>query len=182
VSACSEPLAWAELVDYAAGDLSVEDLDRVEEHLMGCAGCTLEAGRVLAVTTAIAALPPPVVSAEDVARMRARGLRVVDNVVTASQRTPVTFGADVDILIHHLTGLDLRDTESVHLTALVESTGQIMGEHPDAPFDRSSGELLIACQRHFVIFPPDVLFEVRARQRSGAEVVTRYAVPHILER
>jgi hypothetical protein len=59
---------------------------------------------------------------------------------------------------------------------------EIMAEYPDAPLDRTAGEVLVACQRHFVIFPPDVVFEVRVREPSGAEVMTRYAVPHVVAR
>ena len=83
---CVRPLGWDELVQYAANDLSSDELDRVEEHLLSCGACTSAAERVVSITNAIAALPPPIITADQLRALRARGLRVVENPVRPSDR------------------------------------------------------------------------------------------------
>ena len=56
---CSAPLAWADLVQYWAGDLEPDATDRVDEHLMGCATCSAQAARVAAVVSALRELILP---------------------------------------------------------------------------------------------------------------------------
>ena len=63
----------------------------------------------------------------------------------------------------------------------VEETGDVLVDEQNAPFDRDSGELLIACQRHFAAFPPNVVAEVWTYAASGAESVARYPIPHVFE-
>jgi hypothetical protein len=60
----------------------------------------------------------------------------------------------------------------------VEETGDILFQAKDAPFDRETGEILIACQRHFSVFPPNIVFDVVTRDASQRETLTVYAVPH----
>ena len=64
----------------------------------------------------------------------------------------------------------------------VEETGELLFEDPSAPFDRDSGEVLIACQRHFAGMPPNIVAEVRMRDALGAEQVARYLIPHVYQR
>src|SRR4029453_8735554 len=61
---CPNPVAWATLVDYWAGELDAEAAAALEEHLFGCADCTTASARVSAVTEALRAALPPVVSRE----------------------------------------------------------------------------------------------------------------------
>ena len=37
---CANPIAWATLVDYWAGDLNDAETAVVDEHLFGCESCT----------------------------------------------------------------------------------------------------------------------------------------------
>ncbi|HEX7668485.1 MAG TPA: hypothetical protein VF395_02825, partial [Polyangiaceae bacterium] len=68
----------------------------------------------------------------------------------------------------------------VRVTVGVESTEDVLMEVPDAPFDVAEG-VLIACQRHFAMMPPDVVFEVRVIEASGAELKATYRIPHVFE-
>jgi hypothetical protein len=54
----------------------------------------------------------------------------------------------------------------------------VLAESPKAPFDRHEG-VLIACQQHFRHLPPDVVFEVRAIEPSGAQRTAVYIIPHV---
>ena len=52
---------------------------------------------------------------------------------------------------------------------------------PSVAFDRDTGEVLIACQRHFQAFPPNIVIEVCARDPAGGELIGRFAIPHVFE-
>ncbi|HWZ92381.1 MAG TPA: zf-HC2 domain-containing protein [Polyangiaceae bacterium] len=177
---CGAPIAWPELVAYWAGDLAPGEVDRLDEHLLSCAACSAESARVAAVAQAVRVFIPPVISREMLSTLRARGTRLVEHTFLPGQRQSVVFRRDLELLIHRLTGLDLSHAERVGLSVRVESTGQVLSEDPDIPFDAEEG-VLIACQRHFAALPPDVLFEVRAVSASGAEQSAIYLVPHVYE-
>ena len=57
---CANPIAWATLVDYWAGDLNDAETAVVDEHLFGCAGCTTASARVAAVAQALRSAIPMV--------------------------------------------------------------------------------------------------------------------------
>jgi Putative zinc-finger len=175
---CAHPLPWEDLVGYWADDLDPAGIDRVEEHLMGCGACTAILARVAAIAGAVSALIPPLVSAGQLAELRARGLRIVENPMSPGEHRAVVFGREIDLLVHRLGGLDLENAESVRVTVSSEGTGQVFTDEPNAPFDRGSGEVLVACQRHFSVLPPDIVFEVRARGPAGEGPAARYTVPH----
>lgn len=178
MSACVGPLSFERLVHYWAGDTTDAETDAIDEHLFSCAVCTEAAARVGAITERLRALGPPFISHEKVAVLRARGFVVEENFVAPGARITVTFDTQ-DYLIHHLGGLDLTGAERVAVVVRVESTGEILAEHPSVPFDRSGGEILVACQRHFAAFPPDISFEVETVARGvSAGPRARYAVLH----
>jgi|SRR5689334_10704987 len=175
---CASPIAFDTLVAYWAGDLAPAESEAVEEHAMGCASCAATSARVAAIAEAVRAQIPPAVSEEHVAHLRARGLRVVDNPVEPGERKSAAFGPGVDVMIHRLRGLDLTHAAQVDVTVKVEETNDVIFQSYDVPFDRKNGEVLIACQRHFSVFPPNIVFEVRARDASRRETCTTYTVPH----
>ncbi len=182
-AACATPLTRDELVAYWAGDLEPAQVDRLDEHLMGCGACSQESTRVAAITEAVRGLIPPFVDHARLAAFRARGLRVIDNPIVPGVRRPVVFDVDAtDILLHRLIGLDLSVAERVGIQITFEDTGEVALDEPNVPFDRDSGEVLIACQRHFAAFPPNIVAEVRVHDRTGAEQVARYPIPHVWKR
>jgi hypothetical protein len=42
--------------------------------------------------------------------------------------------------------------------------------------------VLLACQRHFAAFPPNIVVEVRARDMEGSERTALYFIPHTFAR
>jgi hypothetical protein len=168
----------SDLVDYWAGDLDESDAERVELHLLGCDACTGESEAIARIVQTFKEAVPPIVTEAQTDELRARGLKVVENVFRPGERKLAVFAPEVDILIHRLTGMDLAGAERVSVLILTESTGRILFEDHFVPFDRDRGEVLVACQRHFAMFPPDVLFEVRAHGATGASPPTRFSVPH----
>lgn len=177
-ASCTAPLSLETLVDYWAGDLEAEDTDAVDEHLMGCERCSATSARIAALGRAVRALLPPIVSAADVAALRARGVRLRENPCIAGERREAVFEPDLEILLHRLGGLDLSRAERVQVVISVEETGEVIVDEASVPFERGSGEVLIACQRHFDVFPPTTVFDVRAFGPSGEMDAKRFVVPH----
>jgi hypothetical protein len=171
-----------EMVAYWTNDLATTDLDRLDEHLMSCEICSAASARVSVLAAAMRAIIPPFLDHAALASLRARGYRIKENPIRPDDRRPVVFEASTDLLIHRLERLDLADATEVAVVISVEDTGAVILDEPNVPFDRDTGEVLIACQRHFASFPPNVVAEVRIRRATGSESRSRYPIPHVFER
>lgn len=178
MSGCREPVSWEALVDYWSRDLPAAEQEAIENHLFGCAACCAASAGVAAITEALRSEIPPLLTREALAVLRAGGLRIVENRMAPGERKQVPFPATADLLLHRLGGLDLSRASRVRFTLRVEGSDQPIVEIDDAPFDRESGAVLLACQHHFDVFPPDTVAEVRARDDSGAETVAEYTILH----
>ena len=176
---CKAPVSWEELVHYWAADLTPSEVDRLDEHLMGCSACSAESARVAAVARALRTFIPPVLTREALEHLRAQGLRIQEDDFAPGQRKGALFRANTDLLVLRLTGLDLSHVKQVGLAVRAESTNQVLTDEPNVPF--SADGVLVACQRHFINAPHDILFEVRAVGASGAEQSALYFVPHVFE-
>jgi anti-sigma factor RsiW len=179
---CAAPLAFETLVAYWAGDLPQPETDAVDAHVIACATCATAAERIAVITEGIRASISPFITARELDALRARGLRVEENPVRPGERAPVLFRRDIDLLVHRLGELDLSRAERVQVRVLSEETGDVMMESPAVPFLAVSGEVLIACQRHFSEMPPDVVFEVSVIEAGVAKASAIYIVPHVFER
>jgi hypothetical protein len=145
---------------------------------MGCATCSATSARVAAVTETLRAEIPALHAPEALARLREKGLRIEENRVLPDERKRVPFPTDVDLMIHRLGGLDLSTATRVSFTLRVEETDRIVVDIDDAPFDREGGAVLLACQHHFDIFPPNTVARVQAHHDSGAETVVEFTILH----
>lgn len=178
-AACASPLPVGQLVDYWTNELDAAALATVEEHLFGCASCTAAMERLQRVLGAFRTGLPPAITAAQLAELRTQGLAIEENTFVPGQRREIAFPAKLDLLIHHLGGLALHDAERVSLTVRTESGGVVIHEDPIAPFDRERGEILIACQKHFAAFPPDIVFDVRIHRRAQPPQLATYVLPHV---
>ena len=165
---CANPIAWATLVDYWAGDLNDAETAVVDEHLFGCADCTAASARVAAVAQALRSAIPPVVLRSAVERMRARGARIRENGFAPGDRREVEFAADAELLIHRLGGLDLTGAERVDLRITAESTGALVSAVEAVPFDPAEGAVFIACQRHYADLPHDTVMSLSIHPTGAA--------------
>jgi hypothetical protein len=177
MSTCAKPIAFDALVSYWAGDLEAAESDAIESHVFACATCTAMSERIAAVTEKLRSLEPPVISAARLDELRSAGRRIQDNPVAPGGRKRVVF-SEQEFIVHHLGGLDLTDVDRVGLVVRDDGTDQVVTEYPSAPFDPKTGEILIACQRHFVVFPANIAFQVTTYARGEAKNVTRYVVEH----
>jgi hypothetical protein len=179
-AACATPIPWEELVAYWAGELDEREVDRLDDHLIGCPTCSAESARVSAVTEALRAMIPPIIDHARLESLRAAGRGIRDNPVVPDERRLVVFDAQTDLLIHRLR-CDLSRAARVEVHVTAEGTGTALLLEPSAPFDRDSGEVLIACQRHFENFPHDILVEVHAHDAAGVVTIARFPLPHVFE-
>lgn len=179
MSGCPTPVSWEQLVDYWAGELAGDVEAALEEHLFACPPCAAASAGVAALTEALRTEIATLLTAEAVDRLRARGLRIAENRMRPDERRQVSFPADVDLLIHRLGGLDLSRAVRVGFSMRIEATDRVVVEIDDAPFDRQAGEVLVACQHHFDVFPPDTVARVTARDEHGAETVAEYTILHL---
>jgi hypothetical protein len=175
---CESMASWETLVDYWAGELPRAEEDALEEHVMGCDDCARASARVAAITETFRSMLAPVIDKETLERLRARGLRILENPMLPGERKAVLFPAEIDLLIHRLGGLDLSRAARVTFEIRDEVSGRLLGAVEDAPFDRDSGTVLIACQKHYAHMPPDTVIEIRTQEDSGTEASTRYTVLH----
>jgi hypothetical protein len=174
----SEHLSQATLADYWAGDLATAEQDAADEHLMGCQACTRLSASVAALADALREMIPPVITPEALAKLAARGLRIVENPMQPGERLEAHFPNAADLLLHRLGGLELGAATRVDFTLRVEGTGEVILTIEDAPFDREHGAVLIACQKHFAHLPPDNVAEVRVWNAGGEESVATYGIRH----
>ena len=178
---CDAPIGWEALVAYWADDMDAAETDRIDEHLLGCGTCSAESASVAALAGALRSILPPFLDHARLETLRAKGLRIRENPVHPDERKPAVFPADIDLLILKLKGLDLTAATTVGISITVEETGEVLLAEPTVPFDRDSGEVLIACQRHFAGYPPNVIAEVRTSDASGSQRTERYPLPHVYE-
>jgi hypothetical protein len=177
MSTCFKPVPFESFVSYWAGDLDAKAGEELEDHVFACPTCTAMSERIAAVTEKMRSLEPAVIPAARLAELRAGGKRIEDNFVAPGERKRVVFAAQ-DMIVHHLGGLDVVDVDRVSIVVRSEGTNQIVTEYPSVPFDPKAGEVLIACQRHFAVFPADIAFEVTTFAGGAAKKTTRYVVDH----
>ena len=168
-------LTSAQLVEYWASEVGDPGL---EDHLFECEACTLEMERIQRIVSVFRDALPPVISSDQLVELRATGLVIEDNAFVPGETKQVTFGANLDLLVHRLTGLSLADAERVGVSIRSES-GVVMHDDPFAAFDRDRGEVLIACQKHFAAFPHDIAIDVRVYRAASEVQLATYSIPHI---
>jgi anti-sigma factor RsiW len=164
---CANPIPWEVLVDYWADDLPPARAEEVEEHVLGCGSCAAESARVAAVTETLRGVLAPIVTRDAVAGLVAKGTRIRENVISPGERREIAFPKDVDLLLHRLVGLDLRDAERIEFVLREESTGAVVASMDPAPFDRDAGAVLVACARHNIHFPHDTVAELAIHASHG---------------
>ncbi|MGE0867427.1 MAG: hypothetical protein AB7P03_02610 [Kofleriaceae bacterium] len=176
------PIPHDRLVRYWAHDLAEHDVDEIDDHLFSCRGCFEAAGQVAALAKAIRHGICPIPDAHDVALARARGLRVETNDFAVGEAKEVWFHKGTDLLVHRLHVPELARYQKLAVR-LVAADGAPIIEFDDAPIDRSSGVVLIACQAHFATLLPafDCTIQVRGTDATGAMFTDSFTVIHRFE-
>ena len=165
-----------ELAALWCGD--APDPDALEDHVFACDACGHAYTRLGAVHEALGQAVLPVVSHAQRERLLARGTRIGFTPVEADIDAYATFAHDLDLLVHVLKA-DLSRAERVDLAVVGDG---VRIDLEDVPFDARTGEVLIACQRHYQhSFPPDprfdlTIFEGGAQRRASYRVIHQFPV------
>lgn len=178
-TACAEPIPFQTLVALWSWELSPETAETVEAHLFACDTCAQASDRLGKLVAGLREIIPPVISHGLRDRLAAGGMRLRHTPVESGVDTDAHFTADVDLLVHVLKG-DLSRAERVDLE-VQDTSGVTYFQFPHVPFDPRTGEVLLACQRHFehVTEPPgDPVFRVHAFEGGVRRHVGRYFVRH----
>jgi hypothetical protein len=179
MTTCASPLPFETLVDYWSRALSDEEIAAAEEHLFGCAACTDRSGQVAALVRSLGRMLPPVLSPQRLEQLLAAGAQVRHTPVDPDVTATAVFSPGIDYLIHHLRA-PLSDVRRVDCK-IVSGDGHLISDFRHAAFDREKGEVIIACQRHYLVHGLETRFEVTTFHDTGASHVRHYGVMHVIE-
>lgn len=165
-----------QLCELWCGDIAGADADAIEAHVFGCDACGAAYTALGELCATLRTLIPPVISHAHRDRLVAAGTRIRVTPVDAGVIADATFALDVDLLVHALRG-DLSRAERVDV-AIVAPDGSERAHLERVPFDARTGEVLIACQRHYgELFPGDPDFVLTVTE-AGATRRAVYKVRH----
>lgn len=177
MAACATPVPFEQLVALWSGDLAADDADPIEAHLFACDRCAAASEQLGLLVAQLRELIPPVISHAHRDRLAARGTRLRHTDVEGGRDAEAVFGHDIDLLIHVLKA-ELTDAERIDLDVL-DASGAPRLQFLDVPFDRTRGEVLIACQRHFQSWGEDPTFRINVYEGSLRRALPTYFVRHI---
>lgn len=175
-------LTFADLVDYAAGELPDVEAATIEEHLFTCPDCGARAAQVDALSGGIsqAARGADVsgfVTEEILNRLARDGVRVRTFTLAPGSVVPCAVWDDDDLLVLRLRG-DIRGATEVTLSRRVAGaemgrvTGEVTASAPD--------EILVADPAAWIRQLPaaDVELTLMAREGDGDRLVGTYTLVH----
>jgi hypothetical protein len=171
------PTPFETLARWWLDDLPEAESTALEEHLFACDGCAAASERLGELVSGLRGWIPPIISHAHRDRLTRQGKRIRLTPVDAGVSVCARFDPDLDLLVHVLRG-DLSRAERVDMEIARPDTGwRLVLEH--VPFDRTAGEVLVACQRHYRdILPGDPVFRVFAVEHGERRSVGEYLVIH----
>lgn len=172
------PIELDVLHDYFAGELAADEALAVEDHVFDCDACGAAFDSAGALASALRHLVPPIVSHAWLDREQARGtpLRLVD--LHAGGETAAEFSHGLTYLVFVLRG-DLAGASHVAVEVCTRD-GAPMSVFEPVPFDAERGEVLVACQRHYMDeFPRALRFRVVSGTGEARRLVGEFGVDHL---
>lgn len=181
-SACAHRVPFEALVAWWTRDLDERASSELEEHLFSCDECSARSEALGRLVGGLREVIPPVISEAHRARLVARGMRVRSTPCPADGTATAHFGKDVDLLVHELRG-DLSQAESVDVEVRAPD-GSLTVRLDHVPFDAQSGQVLIACQRHYQLMYGEgesPTFHVHVTEKGKQRKLGEYFVVHVWE-
>jgi hypothetical protein len=170
---------FEKLVALWAAELSEDEAAPIDEHLFACDRCAARSEELARLVGGLRELIPLVISHALRDRLvqsgkRVRVLSVEPDISERAQFTP-----EVDVFVFALRG-DLSRAERVDVE-MVSASGSPRYHLEQVPFDRATGEVLVACQaRYEGMFPAnDPVFRVHAIVGGERKHVGDYVVQHV---
>ena len=171
------PTPFETLARWWLDDLPDAESTALEEHLFACDACAAASERLGKLVSGLREWIPPVISHAHRDRLAREGKRIRLTPVDAGVDAHARFDRDLDLLVHVLRG-NLSRAERVDVEVGRPDIGwRVVLEH--VPFDRTAGEVLIACQQHYhAMFPGDPVFKVFVVEQGERRPVGDYVVIH----
>jgi hypothetical protein len=180
---CPAPLAFADVVDYWAGDLSKADEDRIDEHVFTCPECASELAAAEALARSIAAVVREgrlhsVVTDAILNRLAADGVRIRTYTLEEDRVVPCAVWADDDLVVARIRA-DFATVDSVTIVARQGSGEEISRISGVAvrPGQREILNALSAAQLR-KLPPTRVSVTVTAQIDTGERTIAEYALEH----
>jgi hypothetical protein len=179
---CERPLDLNALVDYWLEDVASPERDRVEEHLLGCDGCS-ERLRALATLgesvrqVAHQGLIQVVVSPSFIAKATREGLRTREYRVPPGGSVACTVTPEDDLLVGRLRA-DFKGVS--RLDVVTNWEGRPEERIEDVPFSPDAPELIIAQPMPAMRALGHSVLRVRllAQEEGGERLVGDYTFAH----
>lgn len=180
--ACAQRAPFETLAAWWTRDLDERASSDLEEHLFSCDECAARSEALGRLVGGLCEVIPPVISEAHRTRLVERGMRVRSTACPADGTATAHFGKDVDLLVHELKG-DLSRAESVDVEVRAQD-GSLTVRLDHVPFDARSGQVLIACQRHYQLFygeGENPTFHVHVTEKGKPRKLGEYYVVHVWE-
>jgi hypothetical protein len=179
---CDKPLDQATLVGYWLDDGEGQDLDSIEEHLLGCDSCGRRLGGLVALGEGIRRLAHEgavevVVTPAFLAKATQEGLRTREYRVTPGGRVDCTVTSEDDLLVARLMG-DFKGLSRLDLVAKQEGLPSRRIE--DVPIRPEASELIVAqAMPHMrTLQHTRVRIRLLSQEAGGERLVGEYTFDH----
>jgi hypothetical protein len=180
---CPSPLAYADVVDYWAGDLPAADEARIEEHVFACDDCARELAAARALTDGITAVVREgrlhtVVTDGLLNRLAADGVRIRMFTLEGEAVVPCAVWAGDDLVVSRIRG-DFGGVESVSIVTR-QASGEEIGRLSDIPLRPGQREILNAFSAaHLRALPATrVHVSVTTPAAGGERTIAAYTLEH----
>jgi hypothetical protein len=180
---CPQPIAFADVVDYWAGDLTSVEEDRIEEHVFTCAECARELAAAQALASGIVSVAREgrlhsVVTDAILNRLAADGVRIRTFTLEGSAVVPCAVWADDDLVVSRIRG-DFDEADSVTIVTR-QASGEEIGRVSDIAVRPGQHEILNAISAaHLRKLPATrVSVTVTAQIGSDERTIAEYTLEH----
>ncbi len=178
-SRCPAPIAFDDIVDYWAGDLTRADEDRIEEHVFSCAGCARELAAAEALARGIAAVAREgrlhaVVTDAILNRLAADGVRIRMFTLEGEAIIPCAVWADDDLVVSRIRG-DFTEVDSVTIVTR-QASGEEIGRLSDVALRPGQREILNAFSAAHLRKLPAT--RVHVTVTGGERTLVEYTLEH----
>jgi len=182
-TSCSAPLAFADVVDYWAGELTTVEEDRIEEHAFSCDACARELADGERLARSIGAVArdgrlQTAVTDAILNRLAADGVRIRTFTLEGSGIVPCAVWAGDDLIVSRIRA-NFADADSVTIVTRLPS-GEEIGRLADIPIQPGQLEILNAysAARLRQLPATRVSVSVTARVGSNERMLAEYTLEH----
>jgi hypothetical protein len=176
---CQRSIRPDELARLWLGDLDEREATTLEEHVFECTACHEVLHGLAAIGSGVRVAMmfdrlPPLPTPEQLAELRASGMRLVVLNLAPGDVATRPMDLDVDGIVY-LIHAPLSDVAEVDLE-ICSPSGERFLLVPSVRFDRTKGEVVLACGRHTAEVAPESL--IRLIDGKEKNLLAEYRLVH----